>query len=66
MYEWAIIFSALAFGAAIFGFTGISATYAPVAQVLFYIFLSLGAFALFAGFYPRRRRHGRRLIIDIK
>jgi uncharacterized membrane protein YtjA (UPF0391 family) len=49
MLRWALIFLVVSLVAALFGFTGIAATAAGIAKVLFYIFLVLFLIALITG-----------------
>ncbi len=46
MLYWALIFLIVAIIAAAFGFSGIAATSAGIAQVLFYIFIALFVIAM--------------------
>lgn len=49
MLKWSLIFFIIAIVAAGFGFTGIAASAAEIAKVLFYIFLVLFLVALVLG-----------------
>ena len=49
--RWALIFFIVAILAAIFGFGGIAAGAAQVAEILFYIFVGLFVIALVAGLF---------------
>lgn len=66
MHEWATIFLILAGSIAIFAFTGIAPGYAPAAQVIFYLLLSISLFAFIAGLFPKKKTYSKRLVIDIK
>ncbi|NLF30175.1 MAG: DUF1328 domain-containing protein [Planctomycetes bacterium] len=57
MLYWALVFFIIAIVAAIFGFGGIAAGAAAIAQVLFWIFLVVFIAALIAGLLLRHR-HG--------
>lgn len=46
MLSWAVTFFIISIVAAVFGFTGIAATTASVAQILFYIFIALFVISL--------------------
>jgi uncharacterized membrane protein YtjA (UPF0391 family) len=50
MLRWALIFFIFSLMAAVFGFGGIAATTAGIAQILFYIFLVLFVISLLGGF----------------
>ena len=54
MLGWAILFFILAIVAAVFGFGGLSATFAGVAKILFIIFIILLIVSLIFGFRGRR------------
>ena len=49
MLYWALVFFVVALIAALFGFTGLAAGAATIAQVLFFIFLAVFVIALIAG-----------------
>jgi uncharacterized membrane protein YtjA (UPF0391 family) len=53
MLNWALTFLVVALLAAVFGFTGIAATAAGVAKILFYLFLVLFLVSLIAGLVRR-------------
>jgi uncharacterized membrane protein YtjA (UPF0391 family) len=53
MLNWALTFLVVALIAAVFGFTGIAATAAGVAKILFYLFLVLFLVSLIAGLVRR-------------
>jgi len=53
MLNWALTFLVVALLAAVFGFTGIAATAAGLAKILFYIFLVLFLVSLIAGLVRR-------------
>jgi uncharacterized membrane protein YtjA (UPF0391 family) len=55
MLGWAIFFFILAILASIFGFGGLSAAFAGVAKILFFVFIILFVVALVFGFRGRRR-----------
>lgn len=50
MLGWAVTFFVIALVAALFGFGGIASASAGIAQILFFVFLVLFAFALIARF----------------
>lgn len=54
MLRWALTFLVVAIVAAVFGFSGIAAGAASIAQVLFYLFLALFIFALLIRMLPGR------------
>ena len=54
MLRWAVIFLVIALVAALFGFTGIAASAAGIAKILFYIFLVLFLLSIIAGAFNRR------------
>jgi uncharacterized membrane protein YtjA (UPF0391 family) len=56
MLSWALTFLIFSLVAAIFGFSGIAATSAGVAQVLFYIFVGLFLISLVTGMFRRGDR----------
>jgi uncharacterized membrane protein YtjA (UPF0391 family) len=49
MLRWALSFFVVAIIAAVFGFTGLAAGAAAIAQTLFYLFLLLFVFTLLVG-----------------
>lgn len=49
MLKWALIFFIVSLAAALFGFTGIAAGAAAIAQILFYIAVALFVFFLVMG-----------------
>lgn len=49
MLYWAAVFFVIALAAAVLGFSGIAASAAGVAKVLFFVFLVLGALSLIFG-----------------
>ncbi|MGE3174618.1 MAG: DUF1328 domain-containing protein [Planctomycetota bacterium] len=49
MLSWTLTFLILALLAAVFGFTGIAATFAGIAKILFFVFLALLVVALIFG-----------------
>lgn len=49
MLYWAAVFFIIALAAAVLGFSGIAASAAGVAKVLFFVFLVLGALSLLFG-----------------
>ncbi len=49
MLRWSLVFLVVALIAALFGFTGIAASAATIAKVLFYIFIGLFLFAVITG-----------------
>lgn len=53
MLGWAIAFFVIAVIAAIFGFGGIAAGAATIAQILFWVFVALFIISLIAGFARR-------------
>jgi uncharacterized membrane protein YtjA (UPF0391 family) len=53
MLQWALIFFVVAIIAALFGFGGIAATSAGIAQVLFFLFLVLFVVSLIMGLARR-------------
>ena len=55
MLRWAVIFLIIAFVAALFGFTDVSAASAGIAKVLFSLFLILFLGALLLGLVVVRR-----------
>jgi len=55
LLKWALIFLVVSLIAALFGFTGISATSADIARVLFFIFLTIFVVLLVAGLMAGRR-----------
>lgn len=55
MLYWAIVFFVLAILAALFGFGGLSATFAGIAKILFFIFIVLLVLSLIFGFRGRGR-----------
>ena len=54
MLRWAVIFLVIALVAALFGFTGIAASAAGIAKILFYIFVVLFLLSVIAGAFNRR------------
>ncbi|PIW31202.1 MAG: DUF1328 domain-containing protein [Rhodobacterales bacterium CG15_BIG_FIL_POST_REV_8_21_14_020_59_13] len=56
MLGWAILFFLLAVAAAVFGFGGLSATFAGVAQILFVVFVVLFLVSLVVRLMSGRRR----------
>lgn len=58
MLRWALIFLVVSLVAALFGFTGISQASAGIAQVLFYIFISIFLVMLIAGVLVGRKVAG--------
>jgi uncharacterized membrane protein YtjA (UPF0391 family) len=57
MLYWAVVFFLVAVVAAIFGFTGIGAGAATIAQVLFFVFLVVFLVTLIGGLTTRGGRH---------
>ncbi len=57
MLSWALFFLVFAMIAALFGFGGIAATSAGIAQVLFYVFLVLFIVSLLFGVARRGDRY---------
>ncbi|MFW6145960.1 MAG: DUF1328 domain-containing protein [Planctomycetota bacterium] len=57
MLYWALVFFLIAIVAAIFGFGGVAAGAATIAQVLFWIFLVVFVISLIVGLVNRRRMH---------
>ncbi len=57
MLYWALVFFLIAIVAAIFGFGGVAAGAATIAQVLFWIFLVVFAISLIVGLVNRHRMH---------
>lgn len=55
MLKWAAIFFVIAIIAAVFGFGGIAAASADIAQILFFIFVVLFVVALIVGLVTGRR-----------
>ena len=55
MLYWALVFLVVSLVAALFGFGGIAATAAGIAQILFYIFVVLFLATLIAGLVAGRR-----------
>ena len=55
MLQWAIFFFIFALIAAVFGFTGIAAASAGLAQVIFYVFLAIFLVTLAMGLINRGR-----------
>ncbi len=53
MLSWALTFFIFSLIAALFGFSGIAATTAGIAQILFYIFLGLFLLSLVTGLARR-------------
>jgi uncharacterized membrane protein YtjA (UPF0391 family) len=53
MLNWALTFFVFSLIAALFGFSGIAATTAGIAQILFYIFLALFVLSLVGGIARR-------------
>jgi uncharacterized membrane protein YtjA (UPF0391 family) len=53
MLSWAFTFLIFSLVAAIFGFSGIAATSAGVAQILFYVFIGLFLISLLTGMFRR-------------
>ena len=53
MLNWAITFFIVALAAALFGFSGIAAGAAEIAQILFVVFLVLFAVSLLVGLRKR-------------
>lgn len=49
MLYWAAVFFVIALAAAVLGFSGIAASAAGVAKILFFVFLVLGALSLIFG-----------------
>jgi len=56
MLYWAIVFFVIALIAAVFGFGGIAAGAATIAQVLFWIFVAIFLASLILGLARRGRR----------
>lgn len=57
MLSWALFFLVFAMIAALFGFGGIAATSAGIAQILFYVFLILFVVSLLFGVARRGDRY---------
>lgn len=55
MLYWALVFLVVSLVAALFGFGGIAATAAGIAQILFYIFVVLFLATLITGLLLSRR-----------
>ncbi len=55
MLYWTAIFLVVALIAAVFGFGGIASASAGIAQILFFIFISLFVFTLVARFFKSAR-----------
>ena len=55
MLYWALVFLVVSLVAALFGFGGIAATAAGIAQILFYIFVVLFLATLITGLVVGRR-----------
>ncbi|HEY5608262.1 MAG TPA: DUF1328 domain-containing protein [Alphaproteobacteria bacterium] len=55
MLYWALVFLVVSLVAALFGFGGIAATAAGIAQILFYIFIVLFLATLITGLLIGRR-----------
>ena len=55
MLYWALVFLVVSLVAALFGFGGIAATAAGIAQILFYIFIVLFLATLITGLLTSRR-----------
>lgn len=53
MLRWTLIFFALAVVAAIFGFSGIAATFADFGQILFFLFIAIAVISFIAGLFRR-------------
>ena len=49
MLYWAAVFFVIALAAAVLGFSGIAASAAGIAKILFFVFLVLGALSLIFG-----------------
>lgn len=49
MLDWSVLFFALAIVAAVFGFTGIAASAAVLAKILFYSLISITALTMLGG-----------------
>ena len=58
MLRWALIFLVVSLVAALFGFTGISQAASGIAQILFYIFISIFAMLLIVGLVVGRKVAG--------
>jgi uncharacterized membrane protein YtjA (UPF0391 family) len=58
MLRWALIFLVVSLVAALFGFTGISQAASGIAQILFYIFISIFALLLIVGLVVGRKVAG--------
>ncbi|MEE4189680.1 MAG: DUF1328 domain-containing protein [Roseobacter sp.] len=56
MLNWAFIFLVVAIAAAVFGFGGIASASAGIAQILFFVFLTLFAVTLIANVVGRVSR----------
>ena len=56
MLSWALFFFIFSLVAAVFGFSGIAAASAGVAQILFYVFLGLFVVSLIMGLAGRGDR----------
>lgn len=56
MLGWALLFFLLAVAAAVFGFGGLSATFAGVAQILFVVFILLFLASLVVRLFSGGRR----------
>ena len=55
LLKWAAIFFVIALVAAAFGFSGIAAGAASIAKILFFLFLTIFAVLLIAGFVVGRK-----------
>ena len=58
MLRWALIFFVVSIVAAIFGFTGISQATSGIAQIIFFVFISIFAVMLVLGLVLGRKAAG--------
>jgi len=58
MLRWALIFFVVSIVAAVFGFTGISQATSGIAQILFYIFISIFLIMLVIGLVAGKKMAG--------
>ena len=66
MYEWGFIFLFFATIAAAFGFTGIAASIASIATVLFYLFVFLSLLFFLVAFLPQKKININGLMLDME